>query len=147
MVTGHGTHSSKIEIIDLANSTLFCDPWVDYPLDVYYATGQVVGNDVVVCGGKLHNSRGVVNDCYKLGPKSAEPWPNLSLARGESSTGVLNNSLMVVAGRSTGSFVKNVDFISENEQKDGPNLPTTAVYGCVITINENEVMHTGGDTP
>ena len=44
------THKS--EVIDLSNSgSYMCPDWVDYPDYIHGATGGLIGNKAVVCGG------------------------------------------------------------------------------------------------
>ena len=136
----------KSEIIDLLNSNSTCKNWVDYPIDVRMASGQIVDNQPLICGGRKDTfGFDDVADCYKIGPQSAVPSKSLATARGFSSAGVFNNELFIVGGYGNGTL-SSTEYISENNQTNGVDAPIKALGHCVIQINAKEILLTGGGT-
>ena len=142
VITGSGPDSTKSEIIDLADPNAKCKPWADYPLAVNSSVGQMIGDKVVICGG--YGSKGPVDKCYKVGPESVEAMPNLSTPKYYSSGGVLNESLVVTGGFEGKKQLDKTEYISGREQQNGVNIPMKSRNHCVIQVNEDELLHTGG---
>ena len=151
IITGKGSESTKSEIIDLADPDMKCEPWDDYPLDVYGASGKVVNDNVMICGGRDQKTKKIMDKCYKLGPNSTEAMPNLATPSYGSSSGVLNNSLFITGGykdsaNPLGERMDRTEFISENQQENGVDIPIKSHGHCIIQINPNELILTGGFT-
>ena len=140
VTTGLESGSTKSEIIDLANPKSTCKNWVDYPLDLDVASGQIIDKYPHICGGDRGNYK---NHCYKMTPKSAISLPSLATRRGWSSSAVFNSSLFVVGGISNG-HLSSTEYISKTKQRYGPNAPIKGYGHCIIQINDNEILLTGG---
>ena len=138
-----GSSSTNSEIIDLENPNSKCKNWANYPINIGMATGQVIGSNVIICGGQWSGS--YKSNCYKLGPKSAVSLPNLSIARSSSSSGVFNSALFVTGGNDKFlNLYSTTDYISINERQTGVSMPIKLSAHCVIQVNANEILLTGG---
>jgi hypothetical protein len=48
----YGGHQRNSDILDLTlKEESNCKKWADYPIDIIRATGGLVGNTVLICGG------------------------------------------------------------------------------------------------
>ena len=150
VTTGRGTGGTKSEVIDLLNPKSTCKNWADYPIDLYAAAGQIVDNYPIICGGRGGGRGGgniFIDNCYKITPKSAVSLQSLASAKSHSSAGVFNNALFVVGGyKFSGGpyYYSNTEYISKTNHQNGPNAPVKAFSQCVIQINQNEILLTGG---
>ena len=144
MTTGEQSGSSKSEIVDLQNPNSKCKDWANYPLvGLYDATGQVIGNHVYICGGYIW-THGHRSNCYKIGPESAVALPSLSNVRDDAASGVFNNALFVTGGDRSG-YLNATEYISEDKQQNGVSMPVKVENHCVIQVNLNEILVTGGN--
>ena len=147
MTTGSGSSDTNSQIIDLQNPYSKCENWANFPIQIVQATGQVIGTDVIICGGAWPGM--YTSNCYKLGPESVVSLPNLSTAKSSSSSGVFNNALFVTGGNDgsggSGGYFSTTEYISENERQDGVSMPIKVDTHCVIQVNENEILLTGGN--
>ena len=119
---------------------------MDYPLDVYGATGQAINNHVIICGGKIYDI-GYKNDCFMMGPKSTISLPNLEIAKAWTSSAVLRNALFVTGGKfydKYSIYYNNTEYIAEGKRQTGVSMPIKVQSHCVIQVNENEIVLTGG---
>lgn len=145
VTTGDGSGSTISEIIDLLNPNATCQNWVDYPIDLGWAVGQIVDNFPHICGG--YRSGKGFKECYKITPQSAVSLPNLPIGKWYSSAGVFNNTLFTIGGYACDSGcdpLNNTEYISESSIQNGPDVPIEAYDHCVIQINANEILLTGG---
>ena len=44
----------KTEVLDLLNEDVSCSDLVDFPLEIYYASGSLINNIPVICGGRFN---------------------------------------------------------------------------------------------
>ena len=63
IVTGYPT-TLKSEVIDLTSEDTVCEELGDFPLQIDYAVGALLGDYPVTCGGKTNPTTS--NKCYKL---------------------------------------------------------------------------------
>ena len=99
ITTGRTTSQEKVkksEILDLSDKNKFqCADWLDYPIDLYGATGGLVDQVPVICGGWSHVD---FDDCYKITAKQANFVFKMSTARYEAASVMINNTLLWITG-------------------------------------------------
>ena len=85
-------------MIDLLDPNIRCEPWPDYPREVYGAIGALINNTyLITCGGV--DTQESIRDCYMLDQSTITPIHNLTVDSFYSaSAAVLNQSLFVSGG-------------------------------------------------
>ena len=109
LVTGIGKDSEKIEVINTNGSVDTCgEPWEKmYPKDVSMATGDILTNKVVICGGAPYTKA-----CFALAENLRwNQLAELKIARSGSAGIVIQDYLWVTGGY--------------NEQADGNTILKT----------------------
>ena len=68
VATGFPLSNGKhIEVIDILNPNVICEPKQNYPLEVYGATGNLIRNNIpLICGG-WDGTNNIVFQCYIIG--------------------------------------------------------------------------------
>ena len=95
-------HVRKSEILEISEKTKFqCSDWVDYPMDVWGATGGLVGSIPIICGGRT---------CYNITANKAVLLGKMTSMRQSAASVVINNKLLWV----TGGYQSSTDFIHLN---------------------------------
>ena len=112
------------------------------------AAGQMVNKYPIICGGMNmidYSKITKTKKCYKITPQKAISLPGLATARDSSSAGVFNNAIYIVGGEDGGwQSLRSTEYISENNQQHGSNAPVKVNNHCIIQINANEILLTGG---
>ena len=133
---------TKSEVIDLVNSSKSCQPWADHPTGTYIAAGAFVDSQVILCGGdnpNFSNSK----DCHLITPNSSELIVSLNVGSKYSSAAEINGKVLVTGGWSNGG-IKRTELISLNQVISGPDLPYPIYHHCIIKINNEDILSTGG---
>ena len=55
---------SDAQIVDLSSQARSCNNFPDYPIAIYGATGAIVANKPMICGGSSEESN-THSECYK----------------------------------------------------------------------------------
>ena len=84
-----------------------CPDWVEYPIDVYYATGGLVGKEAVICGGGFPTT----DECYKITANKAVMVGKMNTERYYAASVVINSTTLWVTG---GDF-ENDNYLSSTE--------------------------------
>ena len=105
---------TKSEIVDLSDKNKFqCPDWVDYPIYGYGATGGLVDQVPVICGG--NSKDGYRNDCYNVTANEAVLLGKMKEEREFAASVVLNNSVLwVTGGKGVRGFLSSTEFIHLN---------------------------------
>ena len=62
---GNNKRTNMSEVVDLSDPSLTCDPWPDYPIDVFGAVGGLTGDGyMIICGGVTGNQNQTF--CYMM---------------------------------------------------------------------------------
>ena len=78
-----------------------CNNWPDFPIGVDGATGGLIGDTVIICGGF---DTWYVDECYSLTSEKATLVTHMSVGRQFAASIVLNdNTLWVTGGYNQGS--------------------------------------------
>ena len=130
--------SKTSEVIDLSNPKSKCKPWPT--LNTKMATGQLIGNNFIVCGGY---PKATSKNCYKISPTKIESIPGLQFPSSAGTSAVIDNSLFVASGN---DYISKTEYISEKANQMGPNLPGDRNLACMIQMGKDKVMLTGGSS-
>ena len=105
------------EIIDLSCSGYHCCPdWVDYPLDVFGATGGLLEHVPLICGG--YSNSQYFDECYKVTSNRAVLVGIMSYKRYGAASVVIDHSTLWVTGGysdipgNNGFFLASTEFIN-----------------------------------
>ena len=115
-----------------------CNNWPDFPKSVYGATGGLIGNTVMICGGFY------VDECYSLTSEKATLVTHMSVWRTGAASIVRNdNTLWVTAGYS-GGYLKSTEYVTVTGTTPGPDLPIWIYEHAIVAINSTCSMFIGG---
>ena len=73
-----------------------CNNWPNLPIGVWYATGGLIGDTVIICGG--YDSGLYVDECYSLTSEKATLVTHMSVVRFAATSIVLNDNTLWVTG-------------------------------------------------
>ena len=136
------------EMIDLAiKSDSSCKNWAEFPKDVYSATGGVIKDTVVICGGGISGES--FDECYSLNGKVATLITHMSIKRKYAASLVINKtSLWITGGWSsdTGKLVSS-EYITLEGSIPGPDMPIPIHSHALVAINKTVAMLIGGYGP
>ena len=141
------------ELIDLSSDDDDqCFNWVDYPLELYAATGGLLGNTPLICGGKLpgiqlHGLTQPVDECYSLNGDKSTFVTKMLVKRSSAASIVINETILWVTGGSGGyynGFLASSEYIRLSGSSPGPDLPMTLYSHAMIAINTTHSMVIGG---
>ena len=139
----------KTEVIDMKNSNFKCPGLPDYPMEMAYGVGGLIGMVSLICGGHKgyfrNSSREFYDDCFKLQQKQWVRAGNLTQARSQMGSGnvVIDNHLFVSGGisgnhRSYSSVNEMIGLQSNSRLKDLP--PPKHFNHCNIAFNDTHLM-------
>ena len=72
-----------------------CNNWPDFPIGVRGATGGLIGDTVIICGGSQTYS---LTGCYSLTSEKATLVTHMSFHRGDPASIVLNGNALWITG-------------------------------------------------
>ena len=148
IATGRDTNYnpvSKSELIDLSlDDDDQCFNWVDYPLELHVATGGLLGNTPLICGGRLFGQ--YIDECYSLDGETSKFVTKMSVKRSYAASIVLNETILWITGGWTGQMYASSEYIRLSGSSPGPDLPMTLRAHAMIAINTTHSMVIGGDS-
>ena len=135
------------QILDLTvKADKMCNNWPDFPIGVDGATGGLIGNTVMICGGY-----GVdyFDECYSLTSKKATLVTHMSVGRLYTASIVLNdNTLWVTGGSPPGGYntgnLASTEYVTLTGTIIGPDLPMALAHHAMVAINSTCSMVIGG---
>ena len=118
-----------------------CNNWPDYPIGVYGATGGLIGDTVIICGGlNLDNEM-----CYSLTSEEATFVTHMSVRRWFAASIVLNdNKLWVTGGYGFNWGISSTEYVTVTGAMPGPDLPFNLHHHAMVAINRTCSMIIGG---
>ena len=137
----------KTEILDLMDPAFTCSGIQDFPVDLFYGTGGLIGEIPFVCGGKAADR---YNQCYSLqetGEWKEDQTATLNSARSNAAFGsVIINDKLVVAGGTNGSYLSTIELAAPNTKSTtlSMELPLGIYGSCVVPWSNNTFMVIGG---
>ena len=100
IATGKDTNNNPVstsELIDLSlDDDDQCFNWVDYPLELSGATGGLLGNTPLICGGESFGQR--IDECYSLNGETAKFVTKMSVKRDDAASIILNETILWITG-------------------------------------------------
>ena len=124
-----------------------CSGIQDFPVDLFYGTGGLIGEIPFVCGGKAADR---YNQCYSLqetGEWKEDQTATLNSARSNAAFGsVIINDKLVVAGGTNGSYLSTIELAAPNTKSTtlSMELPLGIYGSCVVPWSNNTFMVIGG---
>ena len=138
---GSGGLQTTSEIADLTvKGSNKCNNWPDFPISVYKATGGLIGDTVIICGG--WDDRGnAVDKCYSLTSNEKRTLvTHMSVGRSSAASVVINNDTLWV----TGGYTASTEYVTLTETILGPDLPMVLWGHAMVAINSTCSMVIGG---
>jgi hypothetical protein len=138
------------EMIDLAiKSDSSCKNWAEFPKDVDSATGGVIKETLVICGGIVNTGEfESFDECYSMNGKVATLITHMSAKRGYAASLVINGaSLWITGGLSldTGRLASS-EYITLEGSIPGPDMPIPVGIHALVAINKTCSLLIGGRT-
>ena len=147
MTTGRGSNGFQTtsKIVDLTvKGGNKCNNWPDFPIDVLGATGGVIGDTVIICGG-MDYSYSSLKECYSLTSEKATLVTHMSVGRYFAASIVLNdNTLWVTGGSYIGGYLAYTEYVKMTGTMSGPDLPMALCNHAMVAINNTCSMVIGG---
>ena len=121
-----------------------CNNWPDFPIGVLGATGGLIGNTVIICGGR--DSNYVADECYTLTSDKATLVTNMFVGRAYASSIVLNDKTLWVTGGyyNENLLWKSTEYVAVTGTIIGPDLPMALASHAMVAINSTCSMVIGG---
>jgi len=135
VTTGFSPNNQRTEIIDLRNPNAICPEWPDFPIELWLATGALLDNVPVICGGNTleyslddHKTVGS-QECFALNGTIFQSTGNFSYI-GASSGGVaINDTKLWMTGGGREDIGKTEFITKEGISSIGPKLPRNLALG------------------
>ena len=118
-----------------------CNNWPDFPISVWGATGGLIGDTVIICGG--YDGDGFVDECYSLTSEKATLVTHMSVGRYHAASTVINDNTLWVTG-GYGSTAS-TEYVSVTGTMLGPDLPMALEFHAMVAINSTCSMVIGGE--
>ena len=137
-------------MIDLAiKSDSSCKNWAELPKNLDAATGGVIEETVVICGGADVIIGESFDECYSLSGNVAPLITHMSTQRAYAASLAVNGaSLWITGGLSidVNSFLASSEYITLEGSIPGPEMPIPFCYHTLVAINKTCSMIIGGMT-
>ena len=130
-----------------------CKNWPEFPVRLDGATGGLIGDTVIICGGFnstqgtfSHVDEWITNECYSLTSEKATLVTHMSFRRASAASIVFNGNALWV----TGGFYDNIgvldstEYVTMTKTMPGPNLPMALEAHAMVPINSTCSMVIGG---
>ena len=149
MVATGSSYTDKCQVIDVSSSTS-CANLPSYPYSMRYATGGVINNSPIICGGyRRSGSPREQESCYRFN-ESSNSWnlhSTMSSRRSNHAASVLPGiaQLFISGGLDGSSLLASTEFIdADGSVTSGPNLPVARYGHCMVTLHDSKVIIIGG---
>ena len=145
MITGGYNENEKMEVLDgSTNVTSVCaSSSHQYPLDIRLATGALVGNKIIVCGGLIPTT----SSCYEF--SHDHNWKilgEMNTERARSASIPIPNGLWVTGGFSGGKVLDSTEIVLSNGTiLNGPPLPEPRSGHCLLQYKNTTFLIGGYD--
>ena len=139
-----GNPVSTSELIDLSlDDDDQCFNWVDYPLELDGATGGLLGNTPLICGGESFGQ--YIDECYSLNGETSKFVTKMSVKTSGAASIVLNETILWITGGYNGNVpLASSEYIRLSGSSPGRYLPMTLERHVMIAINTTHSMLIGG---
>ena len=125
-----------------------CNNWPDYPIRISGATGGLIGDTVIICGGFDENVYLLVDKCYSFTSKKATLVTHMSVGRMYAASIIINDHTLWVTGGYTESedSTASTEFVTVTGTMLGPDLPIALQKHAMVAINSTFSMVIGGES-
>ena len=125
-----------------------CNNWPDFSISVDRATGGLIGDTVIICGGG-YNVGSSVDECYSLTSEKATLVTHMSVVRYGAASIVINDNTLWVTGGVRGvdfhwSIFASTEYVTVTGTMIGPDLPMALGFHAMVAINSTCSMVIGG---
>ena len=127
-----------------------CKNWPEFPVRLDGATGGLVGDAVIICGGFNGTfslvDEWITDECYSLTSEKATLVTHMSFRRASAASIVFNGNALWV----TGGFYDNIgvldstEYVTMTKTMPGPDMPTALEAHAMVPINSTFSMVIGG---
>ena len=127
-----------------------CKNWPEFPVRLDGATGGLVKDTVIICGGFngtfSHVDEWITNECYSLTSEKATLVTLMSVRRAGAASIVSNDNALWV----TGGFYDDIgvlnstEYVTITKTVPGPDLPMALEAHAMVPINSTCSMVIGG---
>ena len=110
---------------------LQCSQWPSLPFQQWRATGGLLGNTPVVCGGEKND------ECYSMTQRDVKLITRMSFKRKDAASIVINDTILWVTGGESNEFevLSSSEYITFNSSSPGPDLPFQIDGHEMISVN------------
>ena len=117
-----------------------CNNWPKFPKAVSAATGGLIENTVMICGGNEAS-----DECYSLSSGKRALVTHLSVGRIEAASIVINdNTLWVTGGVGGSAYLSSTEYVTITGTILGPDMPMACSLHTMVAINSTCSMVIGG---
>jgi hypothetical protein len=118
-----------------------CNNWPNFPIGVHGATGGLIGDTVIICGGKDDN-----DECYSLTSEKATLVTHMSVGRYLAASIVINDNTLWVTGgyNNDGGYLASTENVTLMGTMPGPDLTMVLASHAMVAINSTCSMVIGG---
>ena len=127
-----------------------CKNWPEFPIGLLGATGGLVGDTVIICGGFngtfSHVEEWITDECYSLTSDKATLVTHMSVRRSGAASIVFNDNALWV----TGGFYDDIgvlnstEYVTMTKTMPGPDMPMALEGHAIVPINSTCSMVIGG---
>ena len=139
------------EIVDLTvKGGNKCNNWPNFPAGVHGATGGLIGDTVIICGGFngpfSYVDEWITDECYSLTSEKATLVTHMSVRRAGAASIVFNDNALWVTGGFYHNFevVNSTEYVTMTKTMPGPDLPIALDAHAMVPINSTCSMVIGG---
>ena len=118
-----------------------CNNWPNFPIRVVGATGGLIGDTVIICGGWYN-----VDECYSMTSEKATLVTHMSVGRFHAASIVINDNILWVTGGEDYNFnnLASTEYVTVTGTMPGPDLPMALKYFAMVAINRTCSLVIGG---
>ena len=120
-----------------------CKNWPDYPIEAHGATGGLVGDTVIICGG-IDSDWNYVDECYSLTTEKVMLVTHMSVPRRGAVSIVINDNALWVTGGYYYEVLATSEYVTMSKTMPGPDLPIALESHTMVAINKTCSMIIGG---
>ena len=132
-------------MLDLSiKGTSNCKDWAELPKNVVAATGGVIQETAIVCGGT--NFLESFDECYSLNSNPATLITHMSAKRAYAASLVIDKTKLWITGgwSSDTGILASSEYVTIEGGEPGPELPDPTVYHALVAIDNTLSLLIGG---
>jgi hypothetical protein len=121
-----------------------CNNWPNFPIGVEGATGGLIGDTVIICGGYV--SGYYVEECYSLTSEKVTLVTHMSVGRSSAASIVINDNTLWVTGGFNNhiGYLASTEYVTVTGTMPGPDLPMALGWLAIVAINSTCSMVIAG---